>query len=198
MLNALATMAMAAAFLPRAVRFVSIEQTDGWDPHCGFIADSTQINPVGTFSNVRSTSEHAYGATVMLWRAGSCPVGFLEIADGLAGDTPIGELRDVAWNPRSGRIRFAAKLTTGVSVSGGASRSTPSRDWFEFTGFLRAATMTGELVHRDSTTPGSRPTTVRVVMPASPSATDLMRGSRTYGGWRNEWEPVLRRRGPRW
>ena len=59
---------------------------------CVTIPDSAKIAEVGAFSNMRYTDEHAYGYTVMLWRAGDCLFGLFESSRGLAGDTPIGEL----------------------------------------------------------------------------------------------------------
>jgi hypothetical protein len=162
---------------------------------CATIAPTAPISEVGAFSTMRSTAEHAYGETVLLWRFANCIFGIFESAHGLQGDTPIGELQDVAYNLNTGELRFAAKLTTGVIV-GPSTLPQPSRDLFTFDGTLNATRLTGGLIHATQVDP--KPP-VRIVM-LTPSARDaeFMRGSATYGGWREKWEPILKRRGPRW
>src|SRR6267142_6429104 len=76
---------------------------------CATIAASARISDVGAFSNMHYTAEHAYGETVLLWRSGNCILGLFESAQGLVGDTPIGELHDVTYNPNTGQLRFSAK-----------------------------------------------------------------------------------------
>ena len=62
---------------------------------CVTIPNSAKIAEVGAFSNMRYTDEHADGYTLMLWRAGDCLFGLFESSQGLAGDTPVGELQGV-------------------------------------------------------------------------------------------------------
>ena len=163
---------------------------------CATIAPSAPISEIAAFSNMRYTEEHAYGETVLLWRAGSCIFGLFESAQGLQGDTPIGELQDVTYNPKTGALEFAAKLTLGV-ISGPAS-PTPqfSRDLFTFDGTLGSARLTGALIHATQLDP--RPPARNIVLPASTKDAEFMGGSATYGAWREKWEPILKRRGPKW
>jgi hypothetical protein len=145
---------------------------------------------------MRYTEEHAYGETVWLWRAGDCLFGLFESAQGLQGDTPIGELQDVTHSPNTGELRFSAKLTTGLVSRGALTASQPSQDLFRFVGTLSATQLAGALTHTnqvDSTSP------VRTItLTASGRDADSMRGSATYGAWREKWEPILKWRGPKW
>ena len=162
---------------------------------CAAIAPGAPISEIGAFSNMRYTAEHAYGETVLLWRSGNCIFGVFESAQGLQGDAPIGELQDVTYKLNTGELRFAAKLTTGV-IAGPLTPQQPSRDLFTFDGTLDTAGLTGGLTHATQVDP--KPP-VRTAM-LTPSARDaeFMRGSATYGAWRQKWEPILKRRGPKW
>src|SRR5450759_4216040 len=75
---------------------------------------AAELRAVGIFTNMRYTTEHAYGYSVSLWRAGDCVLGLLEASDGLAGDTPAGQLEDVRYDPRHGALSFTACLTIGL------------------------------------------------------------------------------------
>lgn len=151
---------------------------------------------VGAFSTMRYTAEHAYGETVLLWRSGNCIFGLFESAQGLQGDTPVGELLDVTYSPSTGALKFAAKLTTGVIASPSSPTPLPSRDLFTFDGTLGPSRLTGALTH--ATQLDSRPPARSIVLSASGRDAEFMRGTATYGAWREKWEPILRRRGPKW
>jgi hypothetical protein len=163
---------------------------------CATIAPTAPISEIGAFSNVRYTAEHAYGETVLLWRSGNCIFGLFESAQGLAGDTPIGELQDVTHDPNTGTLRFSAKLTIG-SIAGSASKSPePSRDLFTFDGTLGQARLIGGLIH--ATQFDRKPPARTITLTASAKDAAFMHGSATYGAWREKWEPIVRRRGPKW
>jgi len=106
---------------------------------CATIAPTAPISEIGAFSNMRYTAEHAYGETVLLWRSGNCIVGLFESAQGLAGDTPIGELQDVTHTPNTGALRFSAKLTIGIVAGPASTTPEPSRDLFKFDGIFGPA-----------------------------------------------------------
>lgn len=163
---------------------------------CATIAPTAPISEIGAFSNMRYTEEHAFGETVLLWRSGRCIFGLFESAQGLAGDTPIGELQDVTHDPNTGELRFSAKLTIGI-IAGPASRTPqPSRDLFNFDGTLSPARLIGGLIHATQLDP--KPPARTILLTASAKDADFMRGSTTYGTWREKWEPILKRRGPKW
>ena len=106
------------------------------DDDCARLAPDARIAPLARFSNMRYTEEHAYGYDVLLWQAGDCLVGMLQHSEGLIGDTPMGLLESVEFDPSTGAIAFAAKLTMGLkaAVEDGEAVYRPSRDYFTFTG----------------------------------------------------------------
>ena len=165
---------------------------------CGSMADAAQISEVGAFSNMRYTDEHAYGYSVMLWRAGDCLLGLFESSQGLAGDTPIGALQDLKYDGKTGRLAFSARLTTGMVSVRGSNDLAPSRDLFVFEGNLKTSTVTGVIVYTLQNNPNFIPTRTEVVLETSGPETEFMHGSKTYGEWIRKWQPILQRRGPKW
>lgn len=165
---------------------------------CAAIPPSAKIAQVGAFSNMRHTEEHAYGQTVMLWRAGDCLFGLFESSEGLAGDTPIGVIQDVRYDQKTGSLSFAAKLTTGTVTFRGSNGPQPARDLFAFRGDLRPSRLTGVVTHALQNAPDAQPAAKKVTWTSSNEAAELMRGSSTYGEWLAEWRPILRERGPKW
>jgi hypothetical protein len=165
---------------------------------CGAIADGAGISEVGAFSNMRYTAEHAYGYTLMLWRAGDCLFGFFESSQGLAGDTPIGEVSDLKYDGKTGHLSFSAKLTMGATSSRGSNGFEPSRDLFAFDGYLKAGSVTGVTTHTLRNNPNFTPTHTDVVLGMSKTEAEFMHNSATYGEWRRTWQPVLEHRGPKW
>jgi len=165
---------------------------------CGAIPAGAKIDEVGAFSNMRYTDEHAYGYTVKLWRAGDCIFGLFESSEGLAGDTPMGELQGVKYDRKTGALTFSAKLTMGVVSLGGSKGFEPSRDLFSFAGELRATGLTGGVTHGIQNTPNAPPIYNKVTLLPSKEEAEFMHGSGTYGEWRERWQPVLRFRGPKW
>lgn len=163
---------------------------------CATIAPTAAISAVGAFSTMRHTAEHAYGETVLLWRSGNCIFGLFESAQGLQGDTPVGELLDVTYSPSTGALKFAARLTMGIIASPSSPTPLPSRDLFSFDGTLGPSRLSGALIHATQFDP--RPTARGIVLPASERDAEFMRGSATYGAWRDKWAPILKRRGPKW
>jgi hypothetical protein len=150
---------------------------------CSAIALTTKMVEIGAFSNVRYTEEHAYGYTVMLWRAGSCLVGFFESSEGLAGDTPIGELEHVEYDGKA-RLSFSARRRTSDHL-------------YSFTGYLRGTRLVGVVTYTSKEIHNFKPVRTNIVLPRSKQEAEIMHGTPTYGEWREKWAPVLRFRGPR-
>lgn len=165
---------------------------------CTTIPPDARITEVGAFSNMRYTEEHAYGYTVMLWRTGPCLIGLFESSQGLGGDTPIGELRDVRYDGNAGRLSFSAKLTTGVTSTAGSNVWVPSQDLYRFEGTLRPPQLSGVVTFVMQNASGAQPTRDDVVLRQSPEQAEFMPGTATYREWRAKWEPILKVRGPRW
>jgi hypothetical protein len=164
---------------------------------CGTIPDTARIQPIGRFSDMRYTEEHAYGHAVELWRAGDCVFGLFEKSEGPAGDTPTGLLTDVRSTP-AGALVFTAKLTTGVTTVDGSSAWVPSRDLFVFTGRFVTTTLEGKLRRSDQLRPGVEPADSHIVLRRVPEQDGLLDEAKTYGKWREAVEPILRFRGPKW
>ena len=143
---------MRSTLVTAAVLFAVYSQESPQSDACARIAPSAPMSEAGAFSNMRYTEEHAYGETVFLWRSGNCIVGLFESAQGLQGDTPIGELQDVTHNANTGELKFSAKLTLGVIAGPGTSEQ-PSRDLFTFDGTVGPARLTGALIHATQVDP---------------------------------------------
>lgn len=175
-----------------------ISPTAPYAAGCVTFPDSAKIAEVGAFSNMRYTDEHAYGYSVMLWRARDCLLGLLQSSQGLAGDTPIGELQDVKYDNNTGHLSFSAKLTTGVVSVRGSGGMEPSRDLLAFDGALKANTLTGVMTCTLRNDPNPTSTHTDVVLGLSKVEAEFMHGSTTHGEWLRQWQPILQRRGPKW
>ena len=152
------------------------------------------IHPVGEFSNMQFTEEHAYGYAVQLWRSGNSLIGVLLVSEGLQGDTPTGMLENIKFNLRTGKLSFTARLTTGMTYFDG--RSEPSRDLFEFSGVLETTVLTGTLKRTDLSVGSDRVTPERVRLNAQPEAVLLSASSEI--DWKRQIDEILKRRGPKW
>lgn len=163
---------------------------------CSSLAPTDPVTGIGAFSSMRYTEEHQYGETVLLWSTGDCILGIFQSAQGLQGDTPIGELQGATRNPNTGELKFSAKLTLGVLAGSTSPTEQPSRDLFTFVGTLSPARVAGALTHATQLEP--RSPARDIVMTASATDAEIMSRSPTYGAWREQWDPILKRRGPKW
>lgn len=186
---------MMRSTLISAVVLAACSQGSYQSDACSSLAPTAPIAPIGAYSSMRDTEEHQYGETLFLWRSGDCVFGLFQSAQGLQGDTPIGELQDVAHDPDTEELRFSARLTVGV-LAGPASSTEPSRDLFTFVGTLAPGHVTGALTH--GTQLDVQPPARHVVLTASTTDTETLSRSSTYGAWRGQWEPILKLRGPKW
>jgi hypothetical protein len=169
----------------------------GQEPDCT-VRDSTRIRPVGAFSNVRFTEEHAYGYTVELWRAGNCLFGLFESSQGLSGDTPTGMLNQVRHDVATGNLVFAARLTMGITKPKNATEWVPSRELFEFSGHLGTRVLKGKLRQSDQLRPELSAVQQDIVLPLSKQQQEFMIQAESYGEWRKQAESILKARGPKW
>ena len=153
------------------------------------------LSVIGEFSSMKFTEEHAYGYTVQLWQQGHQVFGFFESSEGLAGDTPIGILDEVQFDPRSGSLSFKAKLTIGVVLLA-QGRQEPSRDLFEFRGTLERAALVGTIRHWDMLRPRAKPVTSQVRLRRQSG--ENMLETRSYAEWEKSADEILKFRGPKW
>lgn len=111
--------------------------------------DSQKINALGMYSNFRFTEEHQYGAGVQLWQEGEALFGLFSYSQGLMGDTPAGVLESVAFDPKTGRLSFSARLTMGLHGCK-FHNNVPSQDVFHFDGVFLNDSLSGTLRHSDN------------------------------------------------
>lgn len=157
----------------------------------GASAQEAPINVVGEFSNIRYTSEHEYGYSVQLWRRGDEMFGFFLAAAGLQGDTPIGLLDEVQYDPRTGKLAFRSKLTTGIVRRNG--KDEPARDLFDFDGRLRGDLLTGVLKHSEA----GVETSAEKIRLVRARQQPLSRPA-GFAVWQKDAAEMLSRRGPKW
>jgi hypothetical protein len=170
----------------------------GQQSNCSKIPDSTAIQPVGAFSNMRFTEEHAYGYTVDLWRAGKCLFGLFEASEGLSGDTPTGLLNPVRHDAATGKLAFAARLTMGVTKPNNGTDWVPSRDSFDFNGRLGTRVLKGRLSRSDQLRPELRAVDQEIVLPLSKQQQEFMIQAGNFAEWHKQAEAILQARGPKW
>jgi hypothetical protein len=159
------------------------------------IAFDQQVIFVGSFSNMRFTEEHQYGDKIELWRAGNRIFGHFLHSAGLAGDTPIGLLENVKYDPKSGKLSFKAKLTIGQHYCK-VHTDVPSHDIFEFKGNLRKDTITGQLIQMEALDNDQVISDEKVSLPKGKQAPAS--AVQTYGEWLKQSKSILDLRGPKW
>lgn len=104
------------------------------------------VSPIGEYSNMRATkSDHCYAYSADLWQHDRTIVGFLYHSEGLCGDSPVGLLEDVKYDPKLGKLSFNAKISMGCSFNG-KKECTPVIDLVEFTGKLAKTHLVGTMI----------------------------------------------------
>ena len=169
---------------------LSVHTTDS--PACA----GGKVEPIGAFTNMRFTEEHAYGYTVELWRDGDRLFGFLMVSEGLAGDTPTGLLEDVNYDQATHRLAFRARLSMGLFYDK-THNGAPSQDVFRFKGILRKDEVTGSVEHTNMLTPEASPQREDVVLKHSAEQSGDMPVYENYEGWKRVADEILKRRGPK-
>lgn len=158
----------------------------------------SKIEVLGAFSSVRHTGDDAFGYMVKLWKEGDHVFGLFSVYTGAPYDPPTGILEDVKFDPRTRRLSFTTRASTGL-VSSQEHRGVPSRDRYKFAGVLTRRQLTGNLSHTNDLFPKRRPTSERVRLRWSALLTDVMLPPpSTYSAWKTEADEILQRRGPKW
>jgi hypothetical protein len=127
-----------------------------------FAAEQPEKVMIGTFSNMRFTEEHQYGADVSLFKEGGRLVGYFSHSAGLQGDTPSAPIKKIKYDPKSGSISFTAELSTGVQKIN--SEWVRTRDIFSFEGNLSETELSGILKHVNASRPDKPLTEENVVL----------------------------------
>ena len=155
------------------------------------------IIKIGAFSNMRYTSEHAYGYKAELWREQDRIFGFFLWSEGLIGDTPTGLLEDVRYDRRTGNLSFIARLTTGLFSNRQFSR-VPSRDVVRFRGTLKGRHLRGTLEVSNALTPEDAPKREKIALILSKRESEVMIDADSYDAWKLRADEILKFRGPKW
>ena len=158
--------------------------------------DTRGITFLGEFSNVRHTAEHAYGYAIQLWRDGDRLFGLVAVSDGLVGDTPVGLLDNVHFDPAKHALTFSSKLSVGA-IYLGQGRQEHTHDIFSFDGTLEdEKLLSGTLTHTDQLQPARNPEIKRVRLVRTNGESPIEAVS--YDQWQKSVQPILKARGPKW
>ncbi len=155
------------------------------------------VKRLGAFTNMRFTREHQRGYSVELWQEKDRLFGLLMVSDGLIGDTPAGLLEDVAFDPKTGRLTFRARLSTGSTFNKN-NEQVPTRDVYKFNGTLRGQTLAGVLEHADASGRAAHVTKTNLSLRRSKSESESMIDAASYDEWKEEADEILKLRGPKW
>lgn len=158
----------------------------------------SRVRVLGAFSGVKHTHDDAFGYVVKLWKEGDQIFGLFLVYTGAPYDPPTGILEDVKFDPRTGRLSFSARVSTGLTYSQ-EYRGVPARDRFKFAGVLTRRQLRGNLSHTNELFPERPATAKRIRLRWSAFQTDVMRPPPpTHAAWKTFADEILRRSGPKW
>jgi hypothetical protein len=156
------------------------------------------VEVIGGFSSITHAEGDAFGYAIELWKDGDQIFGLLLVYVGPPADPPTGILEDVKFDPKTKRLSFTTRMTTGLLYSRDYA-GVPSQDRFKFEGVLTRRHVIGVLRQSDDLAPEFRPTSKRIRLRRSALFTELMvPPPATYSAWRSWAEEILKRRGPKW
>jgi len=159
--------------------------------------ESPRFMTIGSFSNMRFTEEHQYGAEVQLWKEGGELLGLFSYSEGLIGDTPTGLLEHMKYDPGTGNISFEARLTTGQHFCR-IHKNVPSHDLFSFRGKLSRSSVSGVLKRSDHLHPETPAPEERVVLRRAIGNHTSQADYRSRSEWSIASAEILKLRGPKW
>lgn len=147
-------------------------------------SNESPIKVIGDFTNVKDDGEHAYGYSVELWTQEDKIYGLISGSDALrlSGDPPTGILENVKFDPKTKRLSFRAKLSTGV---------------FEFEGVLTNKKLAGKLSITNELCSDKCPQTKAITLRLSKEWTSLMSEYQSYAEWEAYANEILKFRGPK-
>jgi hypothetical protein len=158
--------------------------------------DSVRL--LASFDDYVFTEEHQYGYEVELYLLGDSLTGLFSHSEGLIGDTPTGLIDVESYDPRSGALRFKAKLSTGITWDD-ERRSVPSRDLYTFEGTIAGDSLSGVLEWRDMLHT-KKIFTERDTVTLKRRGNDADRADavRSREDWERLIQTILARLGPKW
>jgi len=157
---------------------------------------------LGTWSNVKisqSEDPHAEGFCVSLWQIDGKTVGTLRHYVGTPFDAPVGELQEVGLDQNTGKISFAAKLTTGSIFSGPDDKQESSMDFYTFEGTVNGAKLAGIFTMKrlNPTKPLKKPKTVDVILLSDNYENEFWKKI-DYKEWKKFQAEAIKATGPKW
>ncbi len=184
-------------FLLLATGFSVHSQTNHKSNNQAPTRSASVVKRLGVFTNMRFTREHQYGYSVELWQEKDRLFGFLLVSEGLIGDTPTGLLEDVVFDPKTGRLTFRARLSTGSTFNSN-NEQVPTRDVYRFNGALRGQKLTGVLEYTNALDQAATGTKKNISLRKSKSESASMIEARSYDEWEKWADEILKLRGPKW
>lgn len=149
--------------------------------------------PIGAFSNVKYSGEHCSGYEIDLWRAGTTLLGLITYCAGLADKQASGSLEEQKFDPASGELAFAVRLTVGMDYL--PAGETPSKDFWTFRGKLGAGALSGTLTKLDRNYPTGAPRQSRLTLRKSKEKLSPFGNSDEWTRWATA---KLQLHGPKW
>jgi hypothetical protein len=156
---------------------------------------SAAVIPIGVYDNVYSADgEHAHGYHLELWKRGGELYGLL--ADYVAdiADPPTGALEHIEYDPKSGKLRFEVRLSTGV-VYNRSHDGEPSHDRLHFRGVLKPNRVVGTIEQHDELDDNGAVGAQHVVLPRDKRKLERYP---TLEAWSKMANEILAERGPKW
>lgn len=149
--------------------------------------------PIGAFSNVKYSGEHCSGYEIDLWRARTTLLGLITYCAGLADKQASGSLEEQKFDPASGELAFAVRLTVGMDYL--PAGETPSKDFWTFRGKLGAGALSGTLTKLDRNYPTGAPRQSRLTLRKSKEKLSPFGNSDEWTRWATA---KLQLHGPKW
>lgn len=162
-----------------------------------FAQTPSPVKRLGVFTNMKFSEEHQSGYSVELWQEKDRFFGYFLSSAGLIGDTPTGLLEDVAFDPKTGKLSFRARLSMGMTLDKN-NKEVPSRDVYQFKGALKGQRLTGVLEYTNALDSSAKGEKTNVSLRKSKSATASMSQAKNYDAWKKEADEILQFRGPKW
>jgi len=133
------------------------------------------VQVIGYYSQIKQTSEHAYGYVLRLWRDGESVHGLWARSDGRPADFPAVLTTVLHFDESTGRLRFTAQWCDETE---------------SFEGVLKGETIVGEVVRTSRA--GSEIKKLRLR-----KSEDEEAGPRSRVEWTDLIEQILKTRGPK-